>query len=272
MKCDNLVFLSALCSVYVTHLVLCGKDYYEILGVKKNATDKQIKRAFRKLAIKYHPDKNKEKDAEEKFREIAKAYEVLSDTDKRKNYDRFGDTEDGHPGQGGNGGYGFDFDFNDFFKGFDHAFKDHKQHEQGHHNADDHESFTFHFGQNGGSFNFGDLFEDDDDSNNDDDSIFKFGGFDDDMFGGGGFHNMYDEESNGRHQQHYHTHNRMHDHVHHNHQKHMHNMHNMHNAHRPRHNQHNTETMHTMRSSGGRTCRTVTQRVGNMVTTHTECS
>lgn len=72
MKCDNLLLVSALCSVYVTNLVLCSKDFYEILGVKKSATDKQIKRAFRKLAIKYHPDKNKAKNAEEKFREIAK--------------------------------------------------------------------------------------------------------------------------------------------------------------------------------------------------------
>lgn len=254
-----MIFMTALCSIYVTNLVLCGKDYYDILGVKKTATDKQIKRAFRKLAVKYHPDKNKEKDAEEKFREIAKAYEVLSDTEKRKRYDQFGDTGDAGP-HGGNGhGSHFDFNFNDFFKGFDHAFNDHKQ---GHHN---HDGFRFTFGNDGGGFNFGDLFEDDD--NGDDDDFFSFHGFGNDMFGGHGFHSMYDEESNGRHQAHFHSHNKMHDHVHHMHQKQAH-AHHMHNP----HNQHNTHTMHTMRSSGGRTCRTVTQRVGNMVTTHTECS
>ena len=66
------------------------KDYYEILGVKKSATKQEIKKAYRKLALKYHPDKNKEKGAEEKFKEISEAYAVLYDEEKRKLYDQYG--------------------------------------------------------------------------------------------------------------------------------------------------------------------------------------
>jgi DnaJ-class molecular chaperone len=77
------------------------------------------------------------------------AYEVLSDSDKRKRYDQFGDAGDGNGGGPGDGGFGshFDFNFNDFFKNFDHAFDGHK------HRHHDHDGFTFTFGQDGGSFN-----------------------------------------------------------------------------------------------------------------------
>ena len=68
------------------------QDYYEILGVNKNASDKEIKKAYRKLAMKYHPDRNKSSEAEEKFKDISVAYGVLSDEDKRGMYDRFGHT------------------------------------------------------------------------------------------------------------------------------------------------------------------------------------
>jgi curved DNA-binding protein len=108
------------------------KDYYKILGVGKKADDNEIKKAYRKLARKYHPDVNKEGDAEKKFKEVAEAYEVLKDPEKRKAYDEFGaDWKAGKeqkehqkqyyrqyqqaPGQGGFGG-GFDsggFDFED---------------------------------------------------------------------------------------------------------------------------------------------------------------
>ena len=66
------------------------RDYYEVLGVSKTATDEEIKRAFRKLAKQYHPDINKEPGAEEKFKEIGEAYAVLSDKQKRSQYDQFG--------------------------------------------------------------------------------------------------------------------------------------------------------------------------------------
>jgi molecular chaperone DnaJ len=78
------------------------RDYYEVLGVSRGATDQEVKSAYRKLAVKYHPDKNPgDKDAEEKFKEAAEAYSVLSDAEKRDRYDRYG-----HSGtQGGFGGF-----------------------------------------------------------------------------------------------------------------------------------------------------------------------
>ncbi|MCW4049558.1 MAG: molecular chaperone DnaJ [Candidatus Bathyarchaeota archaeon] len=66
------------------------RDYYEVLGVERNASEDEIKKAFRKLAFKYHPDRNKEPDAEEKFKEISEAYAILSDPQKKQQYDRFG--------------------------------------------------------------------------------------------------------------------------------------------------------------------------------------
>lgn len=97
------------------------RDYYEILEVSRTATDQEIKSAYRKLALKYHPDRNQgDKNAEEKFKEAAEAYAILSDGDKRARYDRFG-----HAGVGG-GGQGFDpsqfSGFEDIFGGLGDIF------------------------------------------------------------------------------------------------------------------------------------------------------
>ena len=80
------------------------RDYYEVLGVSKNATDEEIKKAYKKQAIKYHPDRNPgNKEAEEKFKEAAEAYEVLHDPNKRAQYDRFGFSGLNQEGFGGAG-------------------------------------------------------------------------------------------------------------------------------------------------------------------------
>ncbi|XP_035724830.1 dnaJ protein homolog 1-like [Vespa mandarinia] len=88
-----------------------GKDYYKILGIAKGASDDEIKKAYRKLALKYHPDKNRSAGAEEKFKEIAEAYEVLSDTKKREVYDRYGEEglKGGASADGGSGSASYTF-------------------------------------------------------------------------------------------------------------------------------------------------------------------
>ncbi len=102
---------------------MAKKDYYELLGVDKNASADDLKKAYRKLAIKYHPDKNPgDKEAEDKFKEIAEAYSVLSDPDKKARYDRFG-----HEGVGGAGGFGGGaggFNMEDIFSQFGDIFGD----------------------------------------------------------------------------------------------------------------------------------------------------
>jgi molecular chaperone DnaJ len=98
------------------------RDYYEVLGVSRNASQDEIKKAYRKMAIKYHPDKNPDdKEAEEKFKEASEAYQVLSDPEKRKKYDQFGHQGVG-AGAGGPGGAGMDVE--DIFSQFGDIFED----------------------------------------------------------------------------------------------------------------------------------------------------
>ncbi|XP_076468793.1 dnaJ homolog subfamily B member 9-like isoform X2 [Babylonia areolata] len=203
-KCDQLLLLWGACALLaaISH---AAEDYYKILGVSRGASDKEIKKAFRKLAVKYHPDKNKDKGAEDKFVKIAQAYEVLSDPEKRKNYDQFGD--ESSQGQT----FQSNFNFDDFFKDFDDHFRQHNQRHQQHHH---HHHNTFKFGGSGGGgggfFNFDDLFAD----------------AEDDFFSSFHFHNP-GSRGGGVHHRGFHR---------------------------------------------SQSCRTVTQKMGNMVTTHTICS
>jgi len=102
------------------------KDYYQILGVARNASEEDIKKAYRRLARKYHPDVSKESNAEDRFKEVAEAYEVLRDSEKRAAYDQLGNNwragqefrpppgwQSGRPSAGGGFGGG---DFSDFFE------------------------------------------------------------------------------------------------------------------------------------------------------------
>ena len=94
------------------------RDCYEVLGVSKNATAAEIKKAYRKLALKYHPDKNEgDTAAEDKFKEAAESYEILSSADKKSRYDQYG-----HAGMGGSGGFGGGMNMDDIFSQFGDVF------------------------------------------------------------------------------------------------------------------------------------------------------
>nr|WJX09126.1 putative salivary protein [Sogatella furcifera] len=176
--------------------VFCEEDFYEVLGVKRNASDKEIKSAYKKLAIKYHPDKNKDRDTTKQFQQVSEAYEALKDEKSRKEYDmrRQGDAFGGF-----HGGQPFEHDIFRTFEEFAHP--------SFHHNKESHRHNNMNF----------DFFQDNMISDM----------FDDERFGSGSsfFGNHFGQEK-----------------------------------------EHGSS-----QRSGGRSCRTVTQRVGNTVTTYTEC-
>ena len=100
---------------------MAKRDYYDVLGVNKNSTPDQIKSAYRKLAVKHHPDKNKgDKTSEEKFKEASEAYHVLSNSERKQSYDNFGHAafENGAGGRGGFGNFDFSSHFSDIFEDF----------------------------------------------------------------------------------------------------------------------------------------------------------
>ncbi|XP_064626182.1 dnaJ homolog subfamily B member 9-like [Lineus longissimus] len=143
--------------------IVSSTDYYELLGIRRNASNRDIKKAYRKMASKYHPDKNQgDKDAERKFMELSKAQETLLDDEKRGIYDRFGKA-----GLAGNGRYTQfhrSYDFHDVFADFDEL------HRAQHHGR---------AARQGYRFNFGDIFGDDHDDVPEDlsDDRFGFGEF-----------------------------------------------------------------------------------------------
>lgn len=153
-KANTLLLVLTMC-VILSQLTHGGKKSpYELLGVQKNASDREIKKAFRKLSLQYHPDKNKDPNAENIFREIAEAYTILSDPEKRRRFDQFGYEDEANHGGGGSygGGQQFHFNMHDFFKNFDDAFHHQaKGHHDHHHHQQHHHSF--------GGFNFDDIFE-----------------------------------------------------------------------------------------------------------------
>ncbi|KAM3621942.1 uncharacterized protein V6R79_018084 [Siganus canaliculatus] len=144
------------------------RNYYDVLNVEPTATDRQIKKSFRKLAIKYHPDKNKSADAEKTFREIAEAYKVLSNKEERKLYDSMGheaflrkdtatDPEAEHDSP-------FHFTFTDLFHDFDDSPFEEEMFVHWSHHQDEEGDFPYkHFSFDPGfSFYFGDMDEDED--------------------------------------------------------------------------------------------------------------
>ena len=106
---------------------MAKRDYYDVLGIQKNSSPEQIKAAYRKLAVKYHPDKNQgNKTSEDKFKEASEAYHVLSDQERKQNYDNFGHAafENGGAGRGGFGNFDFSSSFSDIFEDFFSDFSD----------------------------------------------------------------------------------------------------------------------------------------------------
>ncbi|KAL7857805.1 hypothetical protein AOLI_G00179070 [Acnodon oligacanthus] len=163
------VFTLAVCILMITELILAEKDYYEVLGVPRDASDRQIKKAFHKLAMKYHPDKNKSPDAEARFREIAEAYETLSDSKRRQEYDQMRNSPFGREGTKAGGGHfhqPFSFNFEDIFRDFEvfgqSPHSQHKRHFESHFQS--HEEtrrrHSRHFQSSFGGGMFDDMFAD----------------------------------------------------------------------------------------------------------------
>ncbi|XP_063218853.1 dnaJ homolog subfamily B member 9-like [Bacillus rossius redtenbacheri] len=203
------------------------KNYYDVLGIKKTATDRDIKRAFRKLAVKYHPDKNKQKGAENKFTEIAEAYEVLSDPAKRRTYDQLGSGMfGGANGAGGSHHFNHDNMYHSFEETMGNTF-----HFGGHGHGDFHGQ---HRHAQGHGFVFEDIFMED--------PFMNFFGQDEHTFGDGSsfFGSHF---SQGGHA----------------------------NAHAGSQFSSVHSSHHSERQKRGQTCYTRTERVGNTVTTYTEC-
>ncbi|ESO13212.1 hypothetical protein HELRODRAFT_93730 [Helobdella robusta] len=182
------------CSCFLVILIIdlviaASLKYYDILGVKKTATDQEIKKAFRKLALKYHPDRNNDPDAESKFVEIAQAYEILGDPQKRRTYDIHGDPTTGDTGGGGGGHthhHHHDFNYKEFFQGFDEAFKMHQQRHNKQH-------FRAHFRAHKSAFPdgfFSNLFDDFDSGDEEEMNIFG------NHFGFNGHHFGFDDMGN----------------------------------------------------------------------------
>lgn len=216
------------------------RDYYKILGVSRTATEREIKKAFRKLAVKYHPDKNKSPDAEKVFRDIAEAHEVLSDEKKRKIYDRYG--EDGLKDKAGFDSSSFDFNFNDFFKDFHFDFGNGGS-RSSFFNDDENDNFGDSFF--GNQFGFGHN-NDNNDNGHDEDSFFgNFGGF--------GFGNNDDSDRQE-----------------HNVDGHFH--HGGFDSFGDSFFQETSFSHHREEKRSQRKCRTITKKMGNMVMTTTECS
>ncbi|MDF2833544.1 MAG: dnaJ [Chryseobacterium indoltheticum] len=115
---DQLLFIN-----HQLYYIMSKRDYYEVLEVSKSASTDEIKKAYRKMAIKYHPDKNPgDKEAEEKFKEAAEAYEVLSDDNKKARYDQYGHAGVGGAGGFGGGGFGGGMNMEDIFSQFGDIF------------------------------------------------------------------------------------------------------------------------------------------------------
>jgi len=205
--------------VIAVTVCLAETDYYKVLGLKKGATTKEIKKAFRSLALKYHPDKSKDPKAVEKFRAIAEAYEVLRDPERRKQYENMG-----HKHFYTNTGYKPKADFKDLFKDFEDLFK-----EFGHMEDFMKQHFASHKMEteaHGGFFDFG--------RDIDLDALFD----QDDFVETGIF-----EEGNDN----------LHDYMH-------------------NHGKDILKNVKAKESKSGKKCKTITKKVGNSLTTYTECS
>jgi len=251
--CGSMAVLRLSLFLSLAALTLAKCKHYAVLGIQPSASDKEVKKAFKKLAIKYHPDKNKEEGANEKFQEIGAAYEILKDPEKRRQCDQMGDESFQHGGGGGGspfGSGGFHFNFDDLFRGFGFDDDDDESHHHQHHQ---HHHQRGHFGGGDsffGSFHHGGFHNDNDQGDDGFFDSFHHGGFFEDdggsdvdardhghnPFGGDPFFaDIFGDGDDGFFNGHFHA-----------------------------------ETRQSSRSSS-QNCRTITQRMGNMVTTQTIC-